>query len=130
VRINGKEMLPYSVQDIAFELDSFTMGLKMSQFLKLKQPNAQASDIQSALKLAGIDTGSLNDKNDDIFDFTSSNSLIAAFKSETYKEGLMSLLHYEFEERLLLLRRADAINHNLEEANLGGEPKLGTLSTF
>jgi hypothetical protein len=54
-------MLPYSVQDIAFELDSFTMGLKMSQFLKLKQPNAQALDIQSALKLAGIDTGSLND---------------------------------------------------------------------
>ena len=61
MRINGKEMLPYSVQDIAFELDSFTMGLKMSQFLKLKQPNAQALDIQSALKLAGIDTGSLND---------------------------------------------------------------------
>lgn len=36
VRDNGKEMLNCVVQDIAFELDSFTMGLKISQFLKLK----------------------------------------------------------------------------------------------
>lgn len=50
--------------------------------------------------------------------------------SDTYKDGLKSLLHHEFEERLQLLRRADAINHNLEEENLVGEPKLGSLSTF
>jgi|688.fasta_scaffold112567_1 hypothetical protein len=56
--------------------------------------------------------------------------MIAAFKSDTYKEGLISLLHHEFEERLQLLRRANAINHNLEEANLVGEPNLGALSTF
>jgi hypothetical protein len=54
--------------------------------------------------------------------------MIAAFKSDTYKEGLISLLHHEFEERLQLLRRANAIN--LEEANLVGEPNLGALSTF
>jgi hypothetical protein len=42
VRGDRKEILNFSVQDIAFELDSFTMGLKISQFLKLKQPNAQA----------------------------------------------------------------------------------------